>query len=363
MAEDKYIDNNQDKRTDSTEDFDMFPEKVAIRHYLLKESVREPNVEVELKRFHQNHNSKYSRKSTIAISALLGAAATLLLVFLIQKLWVNEVQETPVTVFLANRTNEEVTLQNSNGDVLSLGNVGDTLLQNYGAKINSVSKTLLYQTGLKKSSSMQTLTTPRKKDFKVILSDGTQVWLNAESQMSYLSSFEDNQRVVYLRGEAYFKVSPDKKRPFIVKTENIQTLVLGTEFNLRNYSATDIHITLVHGALKVSNHRGENPVNIKPGQDAFLKPDGSFAVKGVELEAYTEWKDGYFYFDNKPLIEVMQDIGRWYDVDIIFEHQHNINSKVHFVANRKGTLYDVIDLLNSLHIVKASLKDKKVVIE
>lgn len=363
MTEDASKNKNTDESITPMENSDMLFEEVALRHYLLKHSHAQADVQAELSKFHQKRRMRPARNRIIAMSALAGAAAALLLTFIIHQIWFSQPTEVPTTVFLATNNTEDVTLQSNTGDLLSLNTIGsDTLLHFSGTKINTQGNLLKYQDSQANNNSIQTLTTPRKKDFKVILSDGTEVWLNAESQLSYPCVFEGNQRIVHLRGEAYFKVAPDKAHPFIVKTGNLQTEVLGTEFNLRNYCSTDTHVTLVHGCVQVCDEEGKHKVCVTPGQDAFLQADGSFTLEDVDTDEYTEWKNGYFYFDNRPLIEIVRELGRWYDVDIVVSNKSVMNAKVHFIAKRQGSLEDIVYLLNSLDLFKAELQDKKIVI-
>lgn len=363
MTEDTSKNKNTDESIPPMENSDMLLEEVALRHHFLKHSHAQPDVEAELSKFHQKRRMRPARNRIVVVSALAGAAAALLLTFIIHQIWFSQPAEIPTTVFLATNNTEDVTLQSNSGALLSLNSIGpDTLLHFSGAKITAQGNLLKYQDSQANNNSIQTLTTPRKKDFKVILSDGTEVWLNAESQLSYPCVFEGNQRIVHLRGEAYFKVAPDTAHPFIVKTGNLQTEVLGTEFNLRNYCSTDTHVTLVHGCVQVSDCLGKHKVCVTPGQDAFLQADGSFTLEDVDTDEYTEWKNGYFYFDNRPLIEIVRELGRWYDVDIVVSNQSIMNAKVHFIAKRQGTLEEIVYLLNSLNLFDAEIQGKKIVI-
>ncbi len=101
----------------------------------------------------------------------------------------------------------------------------------------------------------------------------------------------------FLEGEAYFKVTKDAK-PFIVKTDYLQTKVLGTEFNVKSYTAEDSHVTLISGKVQVRSHENARFVDLEPGKDAILLSNGQFEVKEVNSEAYTYWKDGYFILTN-----------------------------------------------------------------
>lgn len=208
-----------------------------------------------------------------------------------------------------------------------------------------------------------TLTIPRGENFKVILCDGIEVWLNANSRLMYPTAFVEKERTVYLEGEAYFKVAPNKQQPFIVKTPNIQTRVLGTEFNVRSYSAEDSHVVLIAGKVEVCNTKGGRYTAITPGEDAHLQADGNFILTEVELDSYIYWKDGYFYFDDVPLREIMQNLGRWYNVTIEFHNPEAMNYKMHFVSDRRLRLEHTIELLNRMKKVTVTQRGNTLTID
>lgn len=162
------------------------------------------------------------------------------------------------------------------------------------------------------------LITPRGGEYTVVLADGTQVWLNADSELKYPVQFLDTVRRVYLRGEAYFAVAKREYQPFVVVSEGIQVTVLGTEFNLRNYRAEEMATTLVEGAVWLT-HKSGGECCLKPGQQAVVR-NGGIVVKEVETSRYTCWKEGYFSFDDKTLDEILQELARWYDFTYFYRN-------------------------------------------
>lgn len=210
---------------------------------------------------------------------------------------------------------------------------------------------------------IHTLNIPRGMNKQLTLADGTQVWLNAESSLEYPETFADReQRVVHLKGEAYFEVSKDSLHPFLVKTDALETRVLGTAFNVRAYSLDDTQVTLVEGSVKVSD-KHQNELQLKPGEHATLRK-GS-ALKSAQVEeasAYRSWADGQFYFDDTELVEIMRELGRWYNVDIVFTHREIMDVRLHFQAERNGTLADALELLNSMQKVKARIENGQVMV-
>ena len=215
---------------------------------------------------------------------------------------------------------------------------------------------------VKKMLQTHSIVIPRGETFKLILCDGTEVWLNANSKLVYPTAFIEKERTVFLEGEAYFKVTKDAK-PFIVKTDYLQTKVLGTEFNVKSYTAEDSHVTLISGKVQVRSHENARFVDLEPGKDAMLLSDGLFEVKEVNSEAYTYWKDGYFYFDELPLADIMKSIGRWYNVNVTFRNKEAMAYRIHFMSNRQSGIEETIRLMNRLKKVTLTLCENTVYVD
>lgn len=215
---------------------------------------------------------------------------------------------------------------------------------------------------VKKMLQTHSIVIPRGETFKLILCDGTEVWLNANSKLVYPTAFIERERTVFLEGEAYFKVTKDTK-PFIVKTDYLQTKVLGTEFNVKSYTAEDSHVTLISGKVQVRSHENVRFVDLEPGKDAILLSNGQFEVKEVNSEAYTYWKDGYFYFDELTLADIMKSIGRWYNVNVIFRNKEAMTYRIHFMSNRQGGIEETIRLMNRLKKVTLTLCENTVYVD
>ncbi len=168
------------------------------------------------------------------------------------------------------------------------------------------------------ASVMHSLRVPRGGEYQMVLSDGTTVWVNSESQLDYPTLFDQEQRMVSLEGEAYFEVTPDDDRPFIVKTPDMQITVKGTSFNIHNYMDHTAEATVVSGSIAVS--AGDMPsVELAPGQQArLLQGKQELDVHEVDVNLYISWVEGMFRFRNMPLDELAYRVQRWYDVDIDF---------------------------------------------
>lgn len=215
-----------------------------------------------------------------------------------------------------------------------------------------------------KKVKMRTLSTPRGVDFKVTLPDGTDVWLNAESSLQFPTAFTKDSRKVILTGEAYFKVAHNKECPFVVETDKMKVRVLGTEFNFRNYASEKTQVSLIDGSISIlPSSNSDSDIILKPGQGACVEEDGHIRVlQEVDTYGITQWVNGYFYFQNQPLIEILQDLARWYNVGVVFENSACANDKMHFSALRSASLAQAVDNLNCLQKVRIALEDNKLIV-
>lgn len=162
------------------------------------------------------------------------------------------------------------------------------------------------------------LTTPKGGTYQVTLPDGSKVWLNAASTLTYPSHFTDNERVVELAGEGYFAIKKDSKRPFKVRSAGQEVEVLGTEFNLSAYpDEAKTNTTLVEGTVQIVNRQSTIANTLKPGEQSTVR-GATTVVQNVEIERYTAWKNGYFYFKKTPLEDVLRQAARWYDIEVVY---------------------------------------------
>lgn len=269
-----------------------------------------------------------------------------------------------VTVFAADPNEQRIVLELNDGKQFFLDD--EPKKENKQVeKQRTLDYTNLAKTSVpvvKKMLQTHSIVIPRGETFKLILCDGTEVWLNANSKLVYPTAFIEKERTVFLEGEAYFKVTKDTK-PFIVKTDYLQTKVLGTEFNVKSYTAEDSHVTLISGKVQVRSHENTRFVDLEPGKDAILLSNGQFEVKEVNSEAYTYWKDGYFYFDELTLADIMKSIGRWYNVNVIFRNKEAMTYRIHFMSNRQGGIEETIRLMNRLKKVTLTLCENTVYVD
>lgn len=250
-----------------------------------------------------------------------------------------------------NPGRNEAVLHLANGKTVSL--TGTSLSDN--RKIASyVEKNAFYHDNALYSA-YHTIVTPIATNFNFVLSDGTKVWLNTESELKFPVEFNDSERVVYLKGEAYFDVSHNAAKPFKVICEDDEIKVLGTSFNVRSYEGERMFTTLVTGKVNISNHG--TSVDIQPGMQA-VSDKSQITVRKVNVNKFTSWKNGIFYFENDDLTDVLQQISKWYAVDIIYK-QPIVNIKIGGQISKDVKLSEALEMLNEISNVRFSLEGNK----
>ena len=169
---------------------------------------------------------------------------------------------------------------------------------------------------------MQTITVPAGQRVNLDLPDGTNVWLNAGTKMQYPISFMQGKREVILDGEAYFEVAHNEKSPFVVHTHALDVEVLGTKFNVEAYSKRKVFETsLIQGKVRVKSPDNEKvSVTLHPNYKTTLK-SGKLVVSKIDDYNVYRWKEGLYCFKNKPFAEIMQDLERYYDLNIQLDKQ------------------------------------------
>lgn len=252
-------------------------------------------------------------------------------------------QSSKATITLAN--GQKVYLDSAGNGALAIqGNVKLVKLANgkivYQASSGEVISKIEYNT----------LSNPRgSKVINMALADGSKVWLNAGSSLTYPVSFIGNERKVSVTGEAYFEVAHDASRPFVVNNGSMDVRVLGTHFNVNAFedNGNDIKVTLLEGSVKINN--GNATGLLKPGQQAVVNREIK-VVNDVDLDLVMAWKNGYFQFDNASLQNVLKEVSRWYDVDVVYEG-HNQPRQFVGEIQRDLSLSEMLKILekNKVH--------------
>ena len=261
------------------------------------------------------------RKSKIRfILRRVAVAACFILPLLGAGMWMllqEEQVESPVV--LAKKENVQLKLSDGRIVNVSTGNENEILEQG-GLKVRLENGQLSYkQDSVGKSELVYNeLIVPQGGECYVVLDDGTRVWVNAGSRIKYPVRFSGKERVVTVKGEAYFDVTKDG-RPFVVETNLGKVNVLGTSFGVMAYENEAVLTTLVSGKVMFTGKEGESVV-LAPGEQAVVSLAGTLTKREVNVEEYVGWKDGWYIFKEKRLEDVMHTLSRWYDVSVFYQN-------------------------------------------
>jgi len=191
---------------------------------------------------------------------------------------------------------------------------------------------------------MNKIVVPPGQRANLTLSDGTNVWLNACSEMTYPASFSEDIRRVSLKGEAYFDVRKDEEHPFVVRTRFGEVTVLGTAFNINAYNDADAcYTTLVYGKVNFSTP-DQNTITLAPGEQAVVSSRG-IEKRAVDVNEYIGWAQGVYVFNNKRLGDIMKTFERWYDVHVYYEKESLRDLTYSGDLQRYGTINTFLNAL------------------
>lgn len=220
--------------------------------------------------------------------------------------------------------------------------VGDTL--KYGMNTSDVDK-----------EKINRIIIPRACDYSVILSDGTVVYLNSESELSYPEEFNKNIRKVSVKGQVFFNVSRDEKRPFIVDVNGMQIKVLGTSFCINAFEDEDnVITTLIEGKVKIISDNSS--CDLIPGQQAILDiKTKDIKISEVNVDLYTSWKDGRIVFDKTSLKQIMNYLSRIYSIKVIFNNKKDELIPFSINITKYNNFLEIVKLLEMTNRVKFEL--------
>ena len=273
----------------------------------------------------------------------------------------------PVTHDIAPGSNKAIlTLADGSQVVLEDAHNGDITRQ----KNVTISKTkngqLVYRAGgtvrpaENKIPAFNTIKTPVGGQYRVVLSDGTKVWLNSGSSIKFPVTFVGNERSVEIEGEAYFEVAKDKKKPFKVFSDDQVVEVLGTHFNVNAYKdEANIKTTLAEGSVKVSSDGISNMIT--PGQQARLsRKSHAMNIVAVDTDAAISWKDGLFVFNDEDIHSIMRKVSRWYGVEVVF--QNDINEKFGGVISKFENVSQVLKILEVTETIHFKIEKRRIIV-
>ncbi|NLR78325.1 FecR family protein [Chitinophaga eiseniae] len=235
------------------------------------------------------------------------------------------------------------------GSRISLDSAGNGTIAQQGAAqvVKLANGELAYHPSGAKAGALifNTMQTPNGSQYQLTLPDGSRVWLNAASSIRYPATFADSSRRVEVTGEAYFDIAADAGKPFIVAAKGMDIRVLGTAFNVKAYTEEEaIKTTLVQGAVKVNDQ-----VVLHPGEQAVLHHStGQLLVNKPNMEETLGWKNGEFYFRETNIRSIMQEVARWYDVEVKYEGDLTNVTLSGIVARTAG----ITQLLKALELTK-----------
>jgi ferric-dicitrate binding protein FerR (iron transport regulator) len=253
----------------------------------------------------------------------------------------------------------KATLTLYNGQQIILDNEGtDTTINNHIKLLRKDGQLMYNNDTLTKDLVYNTLTVPRKGQYKLVLPDGTKVWLNAESSIRYPVAFVDDERKVFVTGETYFEVAKDKAKPFRVVAGDITLEDLGTEFNVNAYKNEPYFAaTLVEGSVKVITGSKQNILN--PNQQAQIAGD-DIKIVNRNVNDVTAWKINQFKFEGTSLDEIMRQVERWYDADV--EFKNDVNLHLNATIERDVPVSKLLQILEETGQVHFKIEGKKITV-
>lgn len=250
----------------------------------------------------------------------------------------------------------------ADGKTIMLDSAVNGLLAEQGnGKVLKTPDGIRYQAGSAAEILYNTIQTPRGGEYHVVLSDGTEVWLNASSSLRYPTRFDGKERKVELKGEGYFEVAHNPSSPFKVNVNGKEEVeVMGTHFNINAYSDEEtINTTLLEGKVKVT---AADSKFLSPGQQAKLFTNGKVSVEeSVNTDEVIAWKNGQFYFESADLKTILRQVQRWYDIEIVYEAAVS-NRKYFAIISRKSTLTEVLKALQA-NDIKYRIEGKQLIVQ
>ena len=255
-------------------------------------------------------------------------------------------------------TGERVVL---NQQCVSIEGVNETGIQN-----DSVTG-LNYTTAKVQGEGMiyNTMRIPVGGFYQLALSDGSKVWLNSMTELRFPVAFTGEERKVYLTGEAYFEVAPNSKHPFIVVTEEgMEVKVYGTEFNMSTYQHGVVQTVLVSGKVGIRVNATGKEVMLAPRQMAeYSEKTGMVRVEDTDPYRYIAWKDGEFVFERETIEEIMERLGRWYDVKVFYENESLKQKRFTGVISRYEDIEQVLRLIEGPATLRFEVKGNVVTVK
>lgn len=197
------------------------------------------------------------------------------------------------------------------------------------------------------------LVIPKGKTYQLLLSDGTRIWLNSETEITYPTRFVGNKREITLIGEAFFEVAKNKEKPFIVNANGMEVKVLGTSFNVSCYTADKtISTTLIEGSVSVKTEN-KKTVTITPSEQfTYNRDDAKTDIRIVNTELFTSWINGEYIFKDTALEEIVKKLQRWYDFSVNYEDESLKNNRYSLIVDRNTDIDHLLEVISYTSDIK-----------
>ncbi len=346
---------------------ELLDEIAAIRQKLSRQSYGESGEE----EFLYLEKSIYDRKSRRMTLRWSIAASIILLVGLFVGRTISGVRDIHEEQELAKSvmqpgTSKAILMMADGKEVVLEQGQNLNILLNERVRVATSSQGIVYEEHGKGmvTEEYNKLTTPVGGEYSLVLSDGTKVFLNADSELKYPVEFSDGKRIVDLKGEAYFEVHKDSLRPFIVRMNGAEVTVLGTSFNVNTYGDDgQIYTTLVNGSVRVSSMKNKQEEILKPGMQSVMNvQSGLLTVRKVDVEPYVAWREGRFVFRAMTLDLIMRQLQRWYDFEVFYQNSELKDYEFRGVIKRDMDLDKVLSVIKATTNVDFEVKGKVITI-
>ena len=312
-------------------------------------------------------HSKLEKRKTFSIKPYLKYAAVLLVLLsltvtyqLLHKNIGSEEVLTKVNVIQPGKP--KAILELGDGRSVKLGEINDSLLAlTAGFNIQIKNDTIDYSKSDIISELINTIRVPRGGEYNLVLSDGSRIWLNSESELTFPAKFNGNQRKIALKGEAYLEVAKNETLPFIVEVEGTQVEVLGTSFNVKAYE--NIETTLVEGKVCIRTNSLTEAI-LNPGEQGVVTKESSeITIKQVDTRLYTSWVKGMFAFRSLSLEEIMKTFERWYNVTVTFENDELKQRRFTGNLRRNEEINPHLDVISLTTNVEFEFSGEKILVK
>ena len=346
---------------------ELLDEIAAIRQKLSGQSYGE-NGEEEFLHLEKSIYDQKSRRMTLRWSI---AASIILLVGLFVGRTINEVRDMHEEQVLVKNvmqpgTSKAILMMADGKEVVLEQGQNLNILLNERVRVATSNRGIVYEEHGKGvvTEEYNKLTTPIGGEYSLVLSDGTKVFLNADSELKYPVEFSDGKRIVDLKGEAYFEVHKDSLRPFVVRVNGAEVTVLGTSFNVNTYGDDgQIYTTLVNGSVRVSSVKNGQAEVLKPGMQSVMDvQSGQLTVREVDVEPYVAWREGRFVFRAMTLDLIMRQLQRWYDFEVFYQNPELKDYEFRGVIKRDMDLDKVLSVIKVTTNVDFEVKGKVITI-